>query len=100
MVPIVRVRVEYRAILIEVTGRDGEEVELEEGATVGDLLEALAKKYGDKFEIGLKRTKERRLLRIFVEVNGKASIYPKCADIKLRDGDRVVITPLPLSWGG
>ncbi len=95
-----RVHVEYRAVLIEVTGRSGETVELKEGATVGDLVKALVEKYGEALEVGFRRAKERRLLRILVEVNGKASAYPECAGLELRDGDRVVITPLPLSWGG
>ena len=95
-----RVYVEYRALLIEVTGKSEESVELKEGATVGDLINSLIKKYGEALEIGFRRARERRLLRIFVEVNGKASTYPECASLELRDGDRVVITPLPLSWGG
>lgn len=96
---IVRVRVEYRTILIDVTKRDAEEVELEEGATVGDLIKTLVKKYGDDFEIGFKHAR-RRMVRVFVEVNEEPSTYPECTNIKLKDGDRVVITPLPLAWGG
>jgi len=95
-----KVYVEYRAILIEVTGKNRETVELEHGATVGALIKALAKKYGEDFEAGFKRARGRRLLRIFIEVNGKASTYPECAGVELKDGDRVVITPLPLAWGG
>jgi MoaD family protein len=95
-----KVHVEYRAILIEVTGKSGEVVELRDRATVGDLIKTLAERYGENFEVGFKRARERRSLRVFVEVNGRASTYPECASVELRDGDRVVITPLPLSWGG
>jgi len=95
-----KVYVEYRAILIEVTGKSGEVVELRDGATVGDLIKILAERYGENFEVGFERARERRLLKVFVEVNGRASTYPECTSVELRDGDRVVITPLPLAWGG
>jgi molybdopterin converting factor small subunit len=99
-VSALKVYVEYKAVLIEVTGKSREVVELKEGATVGDLVKTLAEKYGEDFEVGFKRARKRRMLKVFVEVNSRASTYPECAGVELRDGDRVVITPLPLAWGG
>lgn len=40
----------YLHRISELTGKDEEIIELEQGATVADLIEALVHKYGEKFE--------------------------------------------------
>ena len=46
---MVKVKVSYLGSLIEITGRNEEELELKDNSKLGDLFEALKEKYGAEF---------------------------------------------------
>jgi molybdopterin converting factor subunit 1 len=76
-----RVRMLYFGVLKDVFGREGEELELAEGATVADLLRGF-------------RGREGFLDSIAVAVNRE---YAKGEDV-LKEGDEVALLP-PVSGG-
>jgi len=82
-----RVRIRYLAAVADYTGKSEEELELEEGSTLGDLLELLREKYPKI------RDMERRfpLLVLRNGLNAKESS-------RLEDGDRIALLP-PVSGG-
>ena len=48
-----KVRVNYLGVLPPMVSNDGEYVDVEESATLGDLLQTLGLRYGDKFRYSL-----------------------------------------------
>ncbi|KYH41288.1 MAG: hypothetical protein AYL32_006430 [Candidatus Bathyarchaeota archaeon B26-2] len=82
----------------EITGKRMEEVEIEEGATVHQLLEALSEKYGREFkrriwnEFGLPRGHIQFLL------DGKNIRSLNGFETKLKEGSTVAIIP-PIGGG-
>jgi len=87
-----RVRVRLVSLLREAVGSRELELELEDGATLGDLLEALYGRFPRLREIveGL----EKRGLNVLFMVNGSTAALGE----RLRDGD--VVTILPPASGG
>lgn len=85
-----KVTVLYGAQLSEAAGGIRETVELDDGASVGDLLRLLASRHGPRFSSALESLGQRLLIL----VNGMSSSYSD----KLSDGDFVSLLP-PVSGG-
>ncbi len=82
-----KVRVKYLAAIADYTGVLEEDVEVENGSTLKDLLNRIREMHPD-----LKKFEER--FTILVLVNG----VNRGLDYKLGDGDRVALLP-PVSGG-
>ncbi|MEM4199610.1 MAG: ubiquitin-like small modifier protein 1 [Nitrososphaerota archaeon] len=90
-------KTKYYAYLREVTGVREEEIALEEGSTVADLVEKLVKRYGEPLRRYILTEDMELRPNIAVAVNGvKVSEEPLRKT--LREGDTVVILP-PISGG-
>ncbi|MEM3606990.1 MAG: ubiquitin-like small modifier protein 1 [Candidatus Bathyarchaeia archaeon] len=89
-------KVKYFAIFRELTNKREEEIEVKEGATVKDLLEALAEKYGKKFkDIVFNGAVSDRLIMLLDGVN----IYSlNNLETKLNENNVFVILP-PVGGG-
>ncbi|MEO0158000.1 MAG: ubiquitin-like small modifier protein 1 [candidate division WOR-3 bacterium] len=95
--PLITVKTRYYAYLREVTGVREEEIALEEGSTVADLVEKLVKRYGEPLRRYILTEDMKLRPNIAVAVNGvKVSEEPLRKT--LREGDTVVILP-PISGG-
>ncbi|HIE13779.1 TPA: MoaD/ThiS family protein [Candidatus Bathyarchaeota archaeon] len=92
-----KVKVKY-FMMREITGRRVEEVNIEEGATVQDLLENLSKKYGDKFKNRLWETPGIPRQQIHFLLDGKNIRLLGGLKAKLREGSTLAIIP-PLGGG-
>lgn len=94
---MITVKTKYYAYLREVTGVREEEIALEEGSTVADLVEKLVKRYGEPLRRYILTEDMKLRPNIAVAVNGvKVSEEPLRKT--LREGDTVVILP-PISGG-
>lgn len=94
---MITVKTRYYAYLREVTGVREEEIALEEGSTVADLVEKLVKRYGEPLRRYILTEDMELRPNIAVAVNGvKVSEEPLRKT--LREGDTVVILP-PISGG-
>ncbi len=94
---MITVKTKYYAYLREVTGVREEEIALEEGSTVADLVEKLVKRYGEPLRRYILTEDMELRPNIAVAVNGvKVSEEPLRKT--LREGDTVVILP-PISGG-
>jgi molybdopterin synthase catalytic subunit/molybdopterin synthase sulfur carrier subunit len=94
---LITVKTRYYAYLRELTGIREEEIVLNDGATVGTLIEHLIQKYGDRFKSYILADNMELKPSIAIAINGvKVSDEP----LKriLRDGDTLVILP-PISGG-
>lgn len=92
-----KVETRFYAFLREATGVERDSFELEEGATVGDLLRAIAARY--ERLAGLVFEGAPRLRRGFaLALNGENVELDKVDEIRLREGDTVVILP-PIAGG-
>ncbi len=94
---MITVKTRYYAYLRELTGIREEEIVLNDGATVGTLIEHLIQKYGDRFKSYILADNMELKPSIAIAINGvKVSDEP----LKriLRDGDTLVILP-PISGG-
>jgi MoaD family protein len=87
-----RVRVRLVSLLRDAVGKPIVEVEVEDGATLGRVVEELFKAYPKLGEIV--RALERRGLEVVYMVNGRFSGF----DERVREGDEVVLLP-PASGG-
>lgn len=92
-----KVIVEYLSFFREMAGREKEELSLPEGATVKTLLDELARRYDGSWKelASLNKLHEEELL---ITVNSSLLKLPADLELKLRDGDRVIIGFLP--FGG
>ncbi|MEM2237112.1 MAG: MoaD family protein [Candidatus Caldarchaeum sp.] len=91
-----KIQTRYFAFMREKLGRDSEEFELHEGATVQDFIEVFKAKYAEKlsdlFEAeGLKTG-------FALALNGENLDKPRWRQTKLKEGDVVVILP-PIAGG-
>jgi len=92
------VKVKYFTVLREHVGKREEEVELERGATVGDLIALIAQRHGHDVRRYLYA--ENGKIRGFLQflINGKSATTLKGFETKLNDGDIVAIIP-PVGGG-
>jgi molybdopterin synthase sulfur carrier subunit len=91
-----RVTVEYLGYIKQTLGIEREEqLELGEGALVRDLLTLLAKKYGEPFEKAVYEPGSVDLKpHHILSVNGLLLNQLSGIEIKLKDGDRVILMPV------
>lgn len=83
----------YLTLFQEITGKREEQIRIRSEATLKDLLGALSEKYGQKFKDALIDKKSNKVYNYnHITLNGKlAHLLEKNLDIKLKNGDRVVI---------
>ncbi len=82
----------------EFTGRREDLIELEEGTSVGELLEMLSAKYGEKFRDYLYGVGEFEGLSLNFLLNGRNISLSEGFKTKLQDGDVLSILP-PVAGG-
>ncbi|MBS7658799.1 MoaD/ThiS family protein [Candidatus Bathyarchaeota archaeon] len=93
-----KVKVKYFAIFREITNKRDEELELQEGATVKDLLKILSDKYGKKFK-DLVFNGEIVSDRVLMLVDGVNIYSLNNLETKLNENSTFVILP-PVGGGG
>jgi|YelNatPaOPRAMG01_1025707.scaffolds.fasta_scaffold00131_67 molybdopterin synthase sulfur carrier subunit len=93
-----KVKIRYFAFLRELTGKREELVELEEGISIGKLLETLSVKYGEKFRDYLYGVGEFEGLSLNFLLNGRNISLDEGFNTKLQDGDVLSILP-PVAGG-
>jgi MoaD family protein len=86
------ITVKYLMTFSQVTGKNKEHMAIDEGATVGDLLEILYNRYGRKFKKLVNQDLENR--SVIFAVNGES----KDKSTPLSDGDEVLIS-FPVGGG-
>ena len=93
----ITVKVKFFTTLRELTGKREEQVELPFNATVGELLDSLAKRYGPKFvEYVFEKGEVKPYLIIMVD--GQSVSQLEGLKTRLKDGVTVAI--LPPAGGG
>jgi len=93
---VVRVRVKYLSELLQsVTGNVEEDVVLEEGSTLRDLLRRVVNLHGERLREWLFNEREEFTGNILVLVNGEVTPNP---ERRLRDGDTIILT-IPFNGG-
>jgi MoaD family protein len=86
------ITVKYLMTFSQVTGKQSEQMAIDEGVTVGDLLEILYNRYGRKFKKLVTQDLENR--SVIFAVNGES----KDLSTHLSDGDEVLIS-FPVGGG-
>jgi len=85
-----KVVVEYMLKFKDITGRDFEELVLDDDLTVGELLTFLKKRYGERFEREfLNPSGDQIGGNVLALLNGESVTDLKT---KLKDGDRLTLT--------
>jgi len=97
-IDMLRVKVRYFTTLRELAGSSEEELVMKDGATLADLIETVASKYGREARNYLYE-KGKVDPSIYFLINGKNSHTLSGLDTKLRNGDIVAIIP-PIGGGG
>lgn len=80
------VTVKYLMVFSQLTGKKSEKIQIEEDATLEDLLKALYIKYGRKFKKAVETSYDHR--SVVFAVNGEA----KERSTLLNEGDEVLIS--------
>jgi MoaD family protein len=95
-VPSLKIKVEYVGHIKNITSnKREEEIEIEEDATVTDLLMSLSKKYGGPFQRAIYEPKGADVKSNYiVTVNGYLLNQLKGLETKLKDGDHVALMPI------
>ncbi len=90
-----RIKVQYLGLIRSKIGKKGEEVQVREGAPLSDLLDKLAKLYGeplkDLFDIGTENILDPTFI---VTVNGVLTDRLSGMNTRLSEGDRVALMTL------
>jgi len=96
MIHLLKVTVEYLGYIKQTLGvEQAERVELEDDASVCDLLVLLAEKYGDPFKKAVYEPKGLDLKpHHILSVNGLLLNQLNGIETKLKDGDHVVLMPV------
>jgi len=94
------VKVRYFTTLRELAGSAEEELEIEDGGTLADLIKEVASKYGKEARSYLyhKGEKDKVDPSIYFLINGANARMLSGLDTKLKDGDIVAIIP-PIGGG-
>lgn len=93
---ILKVTVDYLGSIKQTLGlKQAEQVELEENASVSDLLSLLAQKYGDPFKKAVYEPKGLDLKpHHILSVNGLLLNQLNGIETKLKDGDHIILMPV------
>lgn len=91
-----KVTVDYLGSIKQTLGlKQAEQVELEENASVSDLLSLLAQKYGDPFKKAVYEPKGLDLKpHHILSVNGLLLNQLNGIETKLKDGDHIILMPV------
>jgi molybdopterin synthase sulfur carrier subunit len=91
-----KVTVDYLGSIKQTLGlKQAEQVELEDDASVGDLLSLLAEKHGEPFKKAVYEPKGLDLKPYHIlSVNGLLLNQLRGIETKLEDGDRVILMPV------
>lgn len=95
---MVKVRVRYFTTLRELAETPEERIRLKNRATLSDLIEVIASKYGKEAQNYLYK-KGKIDPSIYFLINGKNSRILSGLKTKLKDGDIIAIIP-PIGGGG
>ena len=88
----IRVKVTAFSVLKEVFGSGSVQIEIEDGATVADLISGLSRRYGKSFEEKTSRSLGQALReRLNLFLNGRIVKMPENLNLKLEDGDEVIV---------
>lgn len=94
---IMKVKIEYFSVVREIVGTRAEEVDVREGATVGELLSALVERHGDEFgDRVLEGGRLRELIHVLLD--GRDVRTMKGLETPLTEGGTVSIFP-PVGGG-
>jgi len=95
-----RIKVRYFTTLRELSGCAEEELEIEEGATLANIITVITSKYGKKAHDYLYSRGENSKIdpSIYFLINGMNSKIFSGINAKLKDGDIVAIIP-PIGGG-
>ena len=93
-----KVTVKFLAIFYELAKTFKAEVELPDGATVGDLLKVLDERFNPNISKTLLNDDSGLREGYNILVNGRSVDFKKGLETKLNDGDEVVLLP-PIGGG-
>lgn len=93
-----RVKVKYFTTLRELAESAEEEIEIEDGGTLGDLIEEVTSKFGKKARNLLRLYHKEVDPSIYFLINGANARTLYGVNTKLKDGDIVAIIP-PIGGG-
>jgi MoaD family protein len=86
-----KVLVKYLANIYSITKKKDEDLEIENGSSLGNLVDALTAKYGPAMREEILGPEDAIRHNIFILVNGNGT---KNLGFELKDGDVVVISPV------
>jgi sulfur-carrier protein len=90
-----KIKSHYLGLVKSYTSKSQDEVELQEGAILSDLLNKLAREFGKQFTQEIYEPNAKDVKPTFsVTVNGVFIGQLNGVDTKLKDGDTVIIMPL------
>jgi molybdopterin converting factor small subunit len=88
----IQVKVEFIGLLREITGERQLTLDMEDGATLKDVMEKLADKYGKGLETRI--LEENRISDdALVIINGKSIRSADVSSIAMRNGDSLALAP-------
>ena len=92
------VTIRYLSVIREITGTREEVIEVQNGATVADILELLSKKYGKSFQRMIRSGRDIRGLQIVYFMDGKNINTLQGFETAVSDASELVIIP-PVAGG-
>jgi sulfur carrier protein ThiS len=93
-----RVKINYLGVLSPMVSRNGEYVEVEEPATLGDLIKMLGLRYGEKFHCSLQHADGSVIWGdVAIVIDG---VRVDDVDFPLRGSQEIEIALIPMIEGG
>ena len=92
------VTIRYLSVIREITGPRDEVIEVDNGATVEDVLKMLSKKYGKAFDRRIRSGRDIRGLQIIYFIDGKNIANLDGFKTAVNDESELVIIP-PVAGG-
>ena len=92
------VTIRYLSVVREITGTREEVIEVDNGATVEDVLKMLSKKYGKSFDRMIRSGRDIRGLQIIYFIDGKNIANLDGFKTAVNDESELVIIP-PVAGG-